>query len=211
MRTFSAIDRIIDQIDQTLKAVFVPPPLDPFPGTIPHDDGELSPADRDLGARLMRVNHAGEVAAQALYQGHALCATDSRVHATMRRAGQDELSHLHWTAARLKELNGHRSYLTPLWYLGSFAIGASTALLGDAMSLGFVAETERQVVAHLQGHLARLPKADQKTRCILEHMVADEARHATQAIEAGGRSLPLPMRWGMRMASQVMTRTAFWV
>lgn len=211
MRIFSVTDRIIDQVDQTLRAAFVPPPQDPYPTTIPREEGELSPADRDLGARLMRINHAGEVAAQALYQGHALCASHPRVHDAMRRAGQDELTHLHWTAARLKELHGHRSLLTPFWYLGSFAIGASTALLGDAMSLGFVAETERQVVAHLQGHLARLPKADQKTRCLLEHMVADESRHATQATEAGGRSLPLPMRWGMRIASQIMTRTAFWL
>ncbi len=211
MRNFSAIDRVIDQIDQTLKAAFVPPPRDPFPETIPREEGALSPADRDLGARLMRVNHAGEVAAQALYQGHALCAAHSGVYEAMRDAGRDELSHLHWTSARLKELNGHRSLLTPIWYLGSFAIGASTALLGDAMSLGFVAETERQVVTHLEGHLARLSKTDQKTRVILEHMVADEARHATRALEAGGRSLPLPMRWAMRLASQVMTRTAFWL
>lgn len=211
MRTFSALDRIIDQVDQTLKAVFVAPPQDPYPETIPREEGELSPADRKLGARLMRVNHAGEVAAQALYQGHALCASDSRIYEAMRHAGQDELSHLHWTSARLKELHGHRSYLTPVWYLGSLAIGVSTALFGDAISLGFVAETEHQVVAHLQGHLARLPKTDQKTRIILEHMVADEARHATQALKAGGRSLPRPVRRAMRMASRIMTRTAFWL
>jgi len=211
MRIFSPIDRIIDQADQTLKAVFVRTPPDPYPETIPRGENELTVAQRTLGARLMRVNHAGEVAAQALYQGHALWAADARVHEAMRSAGRDELSHLHWTSTRLKELQSHRSYLTPLWYMGSFAIGVGTALFGDKISLGFVAETERQVVAHLQGHLAQLPQADQRSRAILERMVTDEARHATQAMEAGGQPLPAPVRLAMRLTAKLMTKTAFWI
>ncbi|MHB8255160.1 MAG: 2-polyprenyl-3-methyl-6-methoxy-1,4-benzoquinone monooxygenase [Acidiferrobacter sp.] len=211
MSTFSLTDRIIDQIDQTLKALLVRTPSDPYPETVPQEECGLTPEERVLSGRLMRVNHAGEVAAQALYQGHALCATDDHGHKIMRSAGRDELDHLHWTSARIKELKTHRSYLTPVWYLGSFALGATTALLGKPTSLGFVAETERQVVAHLQGHLARLPASDQKTRVILEHMVADEARHATQAMEAGGRPLPRPARRAMRLAAKVMTQTAFWI
>lgn len=211
MRAFSRIDRIIDHLDQSLKAVLVPPPADPYPETVPRDEERLSAEERVLGGRLMRVNHAGEVAAQALYQGHALVARDTQAYETLRAAGRDELQHLYWTAARIKELKTHRSYLTPVWYLGSLAIGAATALLGDTVSLGFVAETERQVVAHLEGHLGRLPAADRKTRAIIEHMAADEARHAAAAIEAGGRPLPEPARQAMRLAARVMTKTAFWI
>lgn len=211
MRTFTLADRIIDQLDQSLKAVLVPPPADPYPETVPREQDGLSAADRVLGGRLMRVNHAGEIAAQALYQGHALCARDPKTHETMRAAGREELLHLHWTGARIKELKTHRSYLTPVWYLGAFTIGATTALFGDKLSLGFVAETERQVVEHLQGHLGRLSVADQKTRAIIEHMATDEARHAASAMEAGGRPLPLPARLAMRLAARVMTKTAFWI
>ncbi|AWP24358.1 demethoxyubiquinone hydroxylase family protein [Acidiferrobacter sp. SPIII_3] len=211
MRTFSRLDRIIDQLDQGLKSVLVPPPADPYPETVPREQDGLSPEERVLGGRLMRVNHAGEIAAQALYQGHALCARDAHAYDTLRTAGRDELQHLHWTAARIKELKTHKSYLTPVWYLGSFAIGATTALLGDKVSLGFVAETERQVIAHLQGHLAKLPATDQKTRAIIEHMAADEARHAASAMEAGGQPLPWPARLAMRLAARVMTKTAFWI
>ncbi|UEO00305.1 2-polyprenyl-3-methyl-6-methoxy-1,4-benzoquinone monooxygenase [Acidiferrobacter thiooxydans] len=211
MRMFSRLDRIIDQLDQGLKSVLVPPPADPYPETVPREQEGSSREERVLAGRLMRVNHAGEIAAQALYQGHALCARDAHAYDTLRAAGRDELQHLHWTAARIKELKTHKSYLTPVWYLGSFAIGATTALLGDKVSLGFVAETERQVIAHLQGHLAKLPATDQKTRAIIEHMAADEARHAASATEAGGQPLPWPARLAMRLAARVMTKTAFWI
>lgn len=211
MRVLSRLDRIVDYVDQTLKAVLVPPPANPYPETIPEEDREIPPADRRLSGRLMRVNHAGEVAAQALYQGHALCAQSTTAHEALRAAGRDELGHLYWTSARMKELKTHRSFLTPVWYAGSFAIGAATALLGDKVSLGFVAETERQVVTHLQGHLTRLSPSDQRTRVIIEHMAADEARHAAQAAESGGRPLPLPARLAMRLAAKIMTKTAFWV
>lgn len=211
MKMFSRTDRLIDQLDQTLRAVFLRSPADPYPETVPRVESELTLADRTLAARLMRVNHAGEVAAQALYQGHALCATKASVQEAMRRAGREEYTHLQWTQARIRELRGRRSLLTPLWYAGSFAIGAATSFAGDAVGLGFVAETERQVVAHLQGHLARLPPNDQKTRVILEHMITDESRHATEAIEAGGRVLSQPARFGMRLVAGLMTRIAFWV
>ncbi|HUW98841.1 MAG TPA: 2-polyprenyl-3-methyl-6-methoxy-1,4-benzoquinone monooxygenase [Acidiferrobacter sp.] len=211
MRIFPPIDRIVDQADQTLRTVFVRTPIDPYPDTIPREEGELTAAERALEARLMRVNHAGEVAAQALYQGHALYAVDAPIRAAMRSAGRDELNHLHWTSARLKELHSHRSYLTPLWYAGALAIGAGTALFGDKISLSFMAETERQVVDHLQGHLAKLPQTDHKSRAILEHMVRDEARHATQAMAAGGQPLPAAIRLAMRLAAKVMTQTAFWI
>lgn len=211
MRAFSRLDRIVDQMDQTLKAILVPAPADPYPETIPREDKDIAPTDRKLSGRLMRVNHAGEVAAQALYQGHALCARGTAAHETLRTAARDELRHLYWTQARIKELKTHRSVLTPIWYVSSFALGAATALLGDKVSLGFVAETERQVVTHLQGHLARLSPSDQRTRVIVEHMAADEARHAAQAAESGGRPLPLPARLAMRVAAKIMTKTAFWL
>ena len=122
MRTFTRIDRVIDQLDQTLKSMLVPPPADPYPETVPREQGELSSEERTLGGRLMRVNHAGEIAAQALYQGHALCARDAHVRDTLRAAGREELQHLHWTAARIKELKTHKSYLTPIWYPGSLGL-----------------------------------------------------------------------------------------
>lgn len=211
MITLSLRDRLIDQADQMLKTLATTVPADPYPQTVPRQESALTPVDAARSARLMRVNHAGEIAAQALYQGHALCARNASVHRAMRSAGRDELSHLQWTSTRLRELHSHRSYLTPLWYIGSLTIGVATALLGDAVSLGFVAETERQVVAHLRGHIERLPATDQKSRAILEHMITDEARHATQAIEAGGQPLRWPAQLAMRLAARVMTRTAYWI
>lgn len=206
----SPLDRLIDQADHLLRALTTPA-TDPYPETIPQQETELSPTERTQVARLMRVNHAGEVAAQALYHGHALLAHEVNIYQAMRQAGEDERAHLQWTAARLRELNSHRSILTPLWYAGSFAIGATTAWLGDGISLGFVAETERQVVTHLHGHLAKLPIQDQKSRAILEHMITDESRHATQAVEAGAKPLPWMARLAMRFTAKIMTTTAYWL
>ena len=137
-------------------------------------------------AALMRVNHTGEVCAQALYQGQALTARNSEARAALERAAQEETEHLAWTERRIEELGGRKSLLNPLFYAGSFAIGAAAGLLGDRWNLGFLAETERQVVAHLDGHLARLPAEDQKSRAVVEEMKDDEARHATSALEHGG-------------------------
>ena len=168
-------------------------------------------ADRLRSAALMRVNHAGEVAAQALYAGHAVAAGDTRVRDAMLQAAAEEGEHLDWCEARVRELGSHVSYLTPVWYFGSFAIGAAAGAAGDKWSLGFVMETERQVVEHLDGHLERLPEQDHRSRSILEQMRRDEMQHASVARDAGGAELPLPMRVLMRACAKVMTGTAYWV
>ena len=166
---------------------------------------------RALAAALMRVNHSGEICAQALYQGQALTARDSAAKQALEQAAQEETEHLAWTERRIEELGGRKSVLNPLWYFGSFALGAVSGLLGDKWNLGFLAETERQVVEHLEGHLQRLPEEDQKSRAILEQMKDDEARHATSALQHGAADLPSPAKLAMRLSSEVMTKTAFWV
>jgi ubiquinone biosynthesis monooxygenase Coq7 len=159
----------------------------------------------------MRVDHAGEIAAQALYHAQALVAREDHVRDAMRRAAEEEVDHLVWCERRLAELGGRTSLLGPLWYAGSFAIGAAAGLCGDRWSLGFVAETERQVVRHLEDHLERLPAGDLKSRAIVARMRDDESRHATAAVESGGAMLPGPVRELMRWCSRVMTGTAYWV
>lgn len=168
-------------------------------------------AERRHVAGLMRVNHAGEVCAQALYQGQGLTAKDPAVKAGMQQSAAEEIDHLVWCEQRLRELDSHTSVLNPLWYLGSFTIGAFAGLLGDKWSLGFVTETERQVVRHLQSHLEKLPPADAKSRRILEQMKIDEGRHATIAMEAGAAELPPPVKTLMRLCSKIMTTTAYYL
>lgn len=174
-------------------------------------EGELSEADRELAGRLMRINHAGEVAAQGLYQGQALTAKLPEVREKMERAALEENDHLDWCETRAKELGTHVSLLNPAWYAGSVAIGALAGIAGDKWSLGFVAETEQQVVKHLDDHLQRLPETDTKSRAILEQMKEDEGHHATVALEAGGAELPYPVKKLMGLTSKIMTRTAFWL
>jgi ubiquinone biosynthesis monooxygenase Coq7 len=157
----------------------------------------------------MRVNHAGEIAAQALYHGQALTARNPEVRATLRDAARDETDHLAWCEQRVRELDSRTSLFAPLWYAGSFAIGALAGLAGDRTSLGFVAETERQVIEHLESHLHALPQDDDRSRRIVEQMQADEARHGTEAREAGGRDLPRLIRELMRRTARVMTFTAY--
>jgi len=159
----------------------------------------------------MRVNHAGEVSAQALYQGQGLTARDPRVAEAMRQAATEEMDHLAWCEQRLRELNGRTSLLNPLWYAGSFAIGALAGSLGDKASLGFIAETERQVEAHLRGHLDRLPAADRRSRAIVEQMTHDEAGHGAHAASLGAAQLPFPLRSAMRMTARLMTFTSLWL
>ncbi|MEP7280964.1 MAG: 2-polyprenyl-3-methyl-6-methoxy-1,4-benzoquinone monooxygenase [Rubrivivax sp.] len=201
-------DRLLSSLDHALRtlsgAVHAarPTPRPTQPGA-PLDEA----ARRESGA-LMRVNHVGEVCAQALYQAQALTARDPALRARMAQAARDETDHLAWTQQRLTELNDRPSWLNPLWYAGAFGIGLLAGRAGDAVSLGFVVETERQVEQHLAGHLARLPAADTASRAIVAEMQADEARHADQALAAGARELPLPVRWAMRAAARVMTRTA---
>jgi ubiquinone biosynthesis monooxygenase Coq7 len=176
----------------------------------PHADGDPLDADqKQLSGALMRVNHVGEVCAQALYQAQALGATAPALRARFEQASRDEFDHLAWTKRRLDELGDRPSLLNPLWYAGAFAIGLAAGRLGDRISLGFVVETERQVEQHLASHLDRLPAADRTSRAIVEQMKHDEARHADEAERAGAARLPAPARWLMRAAAKVMTTTAF--
>jgi ubiquinone biosynthesis monooxygenase Coq7 len=168
----------------------------------------LSPDERRLSGALMRVNHVGEVCAQALYAAQALTARTPELRAQMVAAGREETDHLAWLERRLDELGDRTSLLNPLWYAGAFAIGLAAGRAGDRVSLGFVVETERQVEAHLAGHLDRLPAGDADSRAVVAQMQADEARHADDALAAGGAPMPLPVRWLMRAAARVMTRTA---
>jgi ubiquinone biosynthesis monooxygenase Coq7 len=169
---------------------------------------DLTAAERRLAGALMRVNHVGEVCAQALYQAQAVTARDPVLREKMRQASRDELDHLAWTRQRLDELGDRPSLLNPLWYAGAFTLGLLAGRAGDRVSLGFVVETERQVEEHLAGHLERLPAADARSRAMVAQMKDDEAAHAQQAIEAGASALPRPVGWLMRVAARVMTRTA---
>jgi len=171
----------------------------------------LSEAEKRDSAALMRVNHAGEIAAQALYHGQALVARSAATRALLLKAAHEETDHLAWCETRLKELDSRPSLLNPLWYAGSFAIGAAAALLGDRMSLGFVVETERQVEGHLDEHLARLPQDDTRSRAILQTMRTDEIAHGVSAKAAGGAELPSPVRFLMRNTARLMTSTAYWI
>ena len=173
------------------------------------EEGRLDDRARRRSARLMRVNHAGEVAAQALYLGQGMLARDPEVRRALDSAAGEERAHLDWCRRRLSELSAKPSRLDPFWWAGSFAIGAAAGAAGDAPSLGFVAETERQVVDHLARHLRRLPRDDYRSRAICRRMLDDERRHGTRAVEAGGRPLPAPVRIAMRVAAGVMTTTAY--
>lgn len=211
-RTLSPVDQAIVCLDQGLRVLFGPPPSAgrPNPGS-QVSDVALDRPGRAAAGRLMRVNHSGEICAQALYQGQALTAREREIRESLERSALEENDHLAWTAERVHELGARTSYLNPLWYAGSFALGAAAGLAGDRWSLGFLAETERQVVEHLQGHLARLPAEDLKSRAIVEQMRDDEGRHATVAIEAGAAELPSPVKALMRLAARTMTTTAYWV
>lgn len=162
-------------------------------------------------AGLMRVNHCGEVCAQALYQGQSLFARDKKVRESLQEAADEEIDHLAWTATRIDEVGGRLSLLNPIWYAGSFAIGAAAAIVSDKVSLGFVAETERQVSDHLRSHLDRLPAGDVKSRAIVEQMDIDERQHATNAVDMGGVELPGPVKQAMRCMGKVMTTTSYWI
>lgn len=209
-RTHSLVDIAVGTLDQGLRLLFGPAPRAERPAPAAPEVA-LDPAARDTAARLMRVNHAGEVCAQALYQGQALTASAAAIRGKLERAAREENDHLAWTAERVRELGGRTSRLDPFWYTGSLAIGALAGLAGDRWSLGFLAETERQVVEHLEGHLRRLPGEDHRSRAIVEQMRDDEGRHATTAIEAGARELPRPIKALMRLSARFMTTTAYWI
>lgn len=203
------IDALIPEFDKALRAVFAAAPTRrPMPGAdLP--EGELSEAEKRHVAALMRVNHCGEICAQALYQGQALSSRDPAVKRELEMAAWEETEHLNWTERRIAELGGRKSLLNPLWYAGSLAIGAFAGKCGDAWSLGFLAETERQVEGHLESHMTILPAQDRKSWEVLEQMKADEMRHAETASHYGARDLPLPVRWAMRLSSKLMTRLSY--
>lgn len=209
-RRLSFLDRLIIDLDRGLRAVGGESPAEGRGNPA----GELPEAPLDHGQRrhaagLMRVDHSGEVAAQALYHGQALTARSARLRDAMEQAAREEGDHLRWCSERLEELGDQASRLDPLWYVGSFLIGAAAGLAGDRWSLGFVVETERQVVRHLEGHLRALPPGDVRSRAILEQMREDENVHATTALESGAAELPAPVKRLMTLTARVMTETAY--
>jgi 3-demethoxyubiquinol 3-hydroxylase len=209
-RRYDLLDRLIGEIDRAINILGVPPRASRDTPEAPAA-APLAEAERAESVRLMRVNHAGEVAAQALYQGQALTARDPKVKSAMHQAAAEEVDHLAWCEQRLKELKGRTSLLNPLWYFGSLSIGAVAGALGDRNSLSFIAETEKQVESHLRDHLERLSMKDLRSRAILTQMTHDEVQHGAKATSMGGKALPFPITWAMRAASRLMTRGSYWI
>lgn len=205
------LDGLIVEFDKGLRTLFAKAPTArPYPDA-QLEEAPMDEAEKKHAAALMRINHTGEICAQALYQGQALTARDPAVQEKLKQAAWEETEHLAWTSKRVDELGSHLSVLNPLWYSGSLALGAVAGLLGDKWNLGFLAETERQVGAHLQSHLDSLPAQDAKSRAVVQQMYVDEVSHADMAIELGGEELPLPVKLAMRGMSVVMTKTVYWV
>jgi ubiquinone biosynthesis monooxygenase Coq7 len=202
VRHYSSADRLIQRFADGLRALSPAEEARPLP--VAAAPGPLSEEERKAAADLMRINHAGEVAAQGLYHGQALVAREPELRRHLLEAAREERDHLQWCAERLRQLQDHPSRLSPFWYAGSVAIGALAGLSGDRKSLGFVAETERQVSAHLQDHLRRLPESDQASRAVVQAMKADEERHGAEALAAGGALPPAPVRGLMRAVAGVM-------
>lgn len=203
------LDELICGFDTALRTLAAPATsARPHPDAA-HDEALMSAEEKQRAAGLMRVNHCGEVCAQALYQGQALTARDPATREALRQAAQEEVEHLAWTERRLHELGSHKSLFNPLWYAGSLAIGVTAGVIGDKWNLGFLAETERQVGAHLQSHLQKLPAQDERSRAIVAQMYADEMSHADKAEELGAASLPQPLPGLMRLTSKVMTSLSY--
>ncbi len=210
-RLHTPLDRLLTIADHALRALTsTPSATRPTPVSM-RSEVVLQPAERRLSGALMRVNHVGEVCAQALYSAQALATSDPALRRQFEHAAGEESDHLAWTAERLEQLGARPSRLNPLWYSGAFAVGLIAGRSGDATSLGFLVETERQVERHLDGHLERLPAADTPSRAIVRQMKDDEAGHAAAAERLGAVRLPLPVRWAMRAAARVMTTTAHYV
>jgi len=211
-RQYSGIDQFLFHIDNGVRTLLGAPELTERKNPAADKaEGDLSEADKKLAGRLMRINHAGEVSAQGLYQGQALTAKLPEVREQMNRAAQEENDHLDWCDSRCKELGTHVSYLSPFWYMGSLTIGTIAGKIGDKWSLGFVSETEHQVVHHLDSHLAQISPDDNKSRAILEQMKEDELRHAVIAENAGGADLPAAVKSAMKLTSKVMTKGAYYL
>lgn len=209
-RQLSIADRFLTNVDRAVRTL--------SPGKVTHcrqspsqqiDEADMSEEERKHAAGLMRVNHSGEVCAQALYQGQALTAKLPRVREEMKHAADEEIDHLAWCQERIEALGSHTSVLNPLWYGLSFGVGAVAGLVGDKVSLGFVAATEEQVCKHLESHLDALPEQDDKSRAVVEKMLEDEAKHAHTALDAGGIDFPAPIKGAMTMISKAMTKTSY--
>jgi ubiquinone biosynthesis monooxygenase Coq7 len=201
------VDRFIAEFDRALRAIAGVANASRSSPAASMPAGQVEESERAHAAALMRVNHVGEICAQALYQGQALTARDPATRAALEKAAREEEDHLAWCAERIRELGGRPSLLNPFWYAGSFAIGAAVGVLGDRWNLAFLAETERQVEEHLAGHLDQLD--DERTRAVVLAMQADEARHRASALDMGAAELPEPVKRAMRLASKVMTTVAY--
>jgi ubiquinone biosynthesis monooxygenase Coq7 len=211
LRRFSPLDRLLAEADTALRMLAAPAQAArPAPEGADEPQPGLDGPARALSSRLMRINHSGEIAAQALYRGQALLARDPVLREELRQAAGEEHDHLAWCEQRLAALGERPSLFNPLWYAGAFALGAAASLAGDRISLGFLAETERQVEGHITDHLARLPEADGASRAVLARMRDEEAGHGSQAIERGGMPLPAPVRRAMWLSSRVMTALSGW-
>jgi ubiquinone biosynthesis monooxygenase Coq7 len=211
-RQYSLSDKICLGFDQFLRALTDNPKTTgrAYPAG-KEKGGALSEKEAKHAAGLMRINHAGEICAQALYHGQALVSRRSEIGKQLQQAAVEEGDHLAWCSQRLVELGSHTSYLNPLWYLGSFCIGLTAGVAGDSWSLGFLAETEKQVVKHLQGHLKELPEQDERSIKILQQMQQDEEEHREEALKLGAAQLPRPVQVGMSWVSKLMVKTAYWV
>ena len=209
-RERAALDRRLAGVDDALRPVAAPAgrPARDHPAGLSHE-ATLSDSEKSHAAGLMRVTHAGEVAAQALYKGHATVARDTSIEQQMQDAAAEELDHLAWCEQRIQELGEEPSRLSPFWYAGAYAIGAVSGILGDKWSLGFIAETERQVIEHLESHLDDLPAGDARSRAIVEQMRDEEAEHGQNAVDAGAAELPRPVKRLMQLTAKIMTRTAY--
>ncbi|HEU4709020.1 MAG TPA: 2-polyprenyl-3-methyl-6-methoxy-1,4-benzoquinone monooxygenase [Methylophilaceae bacterium] len=205
------MDRFIVAFDRGLRTLFAEPRSSrPQPGS-EAADADLDNTEKKHVAALMRVNHCGEICAQALYSGQSLTARNEHTAQALQQAAREETEHLAWCEQRIRELGGRKSLLNPLWYGGSFALGMASGLLGDKWNLGFLAETERQVGKHLESHLDQLPEDDARSRAVLEQMHADETRHADTAVRHGAAELPRPVKSAMQLASRIMTRTSYYL
>lgn len=204
-------DKLITTFDKGLRTVFAASTA-ARPRPDAHlDEPTLDDASKTHAAALMRINHVGEICAQALYSGQALTSRNPQIVKALEHAADEETDHLAWCEARINELGGHKSLLNPVWYAGSFTLGAIAGALGDKWNLGFLAETEQQVSIHLQNHLNQLDETDIKTRTIVHQMQQDEAAHAREANQLGASELPAPIKAGMKLASKIMTKTAYYV
>ncbi len=203
------LDKLIIEFDKGLRTLLAPAHSTREYPDAGLPEAALSDSEKKHAAALMRINHSGEICAQALYQGQALTARDPAIQEKLQQAAQEETEHLAWTAKRVHELGSHLSVLNPVWYTGSLALGAVAGLLGDKWNQGFLSETERQVGGHLQSHLASLPQQDEKSRAVVQQMYVDETRHSEMAREMGGAELPEPVKMLMQASSKVMTKTVY--